>query len=50
VIIEKLCDQYMIKPDQRIDQLISKNNSALPEAIKDYVSGMTDAYAISSIA
>ncbi len=50
VIIGQLCDQYMIKTDHRIDQIMKKNHSALPEAIKDYVSGMTDAYAQSRIA
>jgi dGTPase len=50
VIIDQLCEQYMITPDQRIHELMKKNLSALPEAIKDYVSGMTDAYAKSSAA
>ena len=50
VIIDQLCEQYMITPDQRINALMKKNLSALPEAIKDYVSGMTDAYAKSSAA
>jgi len=49
-VINKLCEQYMIKPDQRIHDLMTKHGSALPEAIKDYVSGMTDAYAQSSAA
>ncbi len=49
-IIDQLCEQYMITPDQRINALMKKNHSALPEAIKDYVSGMTDAYAKSSVA
>lgn len=50
VIIGQLCEQYMIKSDQRIKDLMKKNDSALSEAIKDYVSGMTDAYAQSSVA
>jgi dGTPase len=45
-IVLALCDYYMITHDQRIEHLMKRTGSALPEAIKDYVSGMTDAYAL----
>ena len=45
VIIEQLCDQYMIMPSAKVLELQKRTGSALPEAIKDYVAGMTDGYA-----
>lgn len=45
VIIEQLCDQYMITPSDKVLELQKRTGSALPEAIKDYVAGMTDGYA-----
>jgi len=45
VIIEQLCDQYMITPSDKVIELQQRTGSALPEAVKDYVAGMTDKYA-----
>lgn len=46
VIIEQLCDQYMTTPPEKVQELQKRIGSALPEAIKDYVAGMTDGYAM----
>ena len=45
VMIEQLCDQYMIKPNEKVLELQQRTGSALFEAVKDYVAGMTDGYA-----
>lgn len=50
VIIERLCDQYMSSPSDKVLELQQRTGSALPEAVKDYVAGMTDGYAAAFIA
>lgn len=45
VIIENLCEEYMIKPPEKVLELQKRTVSALAEAVKDYVAGMTDRYA-----
>lgn len=47
-IIRKLCDSYLEKPTQKIIELNGRSHGALSEAVKDYVAGMTDEYAIKS--
>ena len=44
-IIESLCTFYLESPTDKVKEFQSKGNSDLPEAIKDYVAGMTDNYA-----
>ncbi|MFA5750649.1 MAG: dNTP triphosphohydrolase [Candidatus Shapirobacteria bacterium] len=45
-IVTTLCRQYASHPSDKILALVKKNSSPLPEAVKDYVSGMTDAFAL----
>lgn len=45
-IVTALCRHYAKHPAEKIISLIKKTNGAPSEGIKDYVSGMTDAYAI----
>jgi dGTPase len=45
LIIEQLCDQYMISPPDKVIELQKRTGSALVEAVKDYIAGMTDGYA-----
>lgn len=45
LIIEQLCEQYMITPSDKVLELQQRTDSALEEAVKDYVAGMTDGYA-----
>ncbi|MDD4287457.1 MAG: dNTP triphosphohydrolase [Candidatus Peribacteraceae bacterium] len=45
-IVTALCRQYASHPSDKILALMQKNSSLLPEAVKDYVSGMTDAFAL----
>jgi len=45
-IVTALCQQYASHPSDKILALMQKNSSLLPEAVKDYVSGMTDAFAL----
>ena len=44
-IVLDLCNYYKNNPDEKIKSLMKKNDSTLEEAIKDYVSGMTDQFA-----
>ncbi|MEI8230138.1 MAG: dNTP triphosphohydrolase [Candidatus Peregrinibacteria bacterium] len=44
-IILALCDQFEKSPLAKITALQTKTGSTLPEAVKDYVAGMTDAFA-----
>ncbi len=48
-IITHLCDMFFAHPTEKILLLRKKTGSNLPEAVKDYVAGMTDAYAKSRI-
>ncbi|MFH1444234.1 MAG: dGTP triphosphohydrolase [Candidatus Peregrinibacteria bacterium] len=45
-IVTALCRHYAEHPTDKILSLAKKTQGSLPEAIKDYVSGMTDAYAL----
>lgn len=45
-IIDDLCDQYMHRPPRKVSAIQERTGSALEEAIKDYVCGMTDDYAL----
>ncbi len=45
-IVTALCRHYENHPSDKIITLMQKTHGALPEAIKDYVSGMTDAFAM----
>lgn len=47
-VIKKLCEEYFRRPPQKVIDLQKKNNSTLEEAIKDYVSGMTDSFAMNA--
>lgn len=44
-VIRKLCDALHAKPTEKIAEFQHRTGSSLPEAVKDYVAGMTDAYA-----
>ncbi len=44
-ILEQLWAKYEATPTDKIQQLQRRTSSTLPEAIKDYIAGMTDAYA-----
>lgn len=44
--ISTLCHAYHTQPNPKVLALQKKTGGALEEAIKDYVSGMTDAYAL----
>ena len=49
-VILDLCTTYTKQPPEKVLALQEKNGSDLPEAIKDYVCGMTDGYAYLQIA
>ena len=44
-IVIALCEHFLQNPHEQIQTLQKRNGSSLIEAVKDYVSGMTDAYA-----
>ncbi|MSR87543.1 dNTP triphosphohydrolase, partial [Candidatus Peribacteria bacterium] len=44
-IILRLCDTLFAQPTDKVLALQKRTGSSLPEAVKDYVSGMTDTYA-----
>lgn len=44
-IILLLCAALQERPTEKIETIRTKTGGALPEAVKDYVAGMTDAYA-----
>lgn len=44
-IVTRLCDQLLNTPNAKVTGLRRITDSALPEAVKDYVAGMTDRYA-----
>jgi dGTPase len=48
-IIARLFHFYEKQPSRKIQDLQRKTNGALAEAIKDYIAGMTDQYAIESL-
>ena len=45
-VVRALCDRYQTSPPDKVLELQQKTNGALEEAIKDYVAGMTDTYAM----
>jgi len=45
-IVASLCDSYEKDPPAKVTELMKKTQGARTEAICDYVSGMTDAYAL----
>jgi len=46
LVIHVLCDTYRKSPNDVVSELISAHGSTIEEAVKDYVAGMTDAYAL----
>lgn len=48
-VITQLCEMYKREPTEKILELEKQTNGGLVEAIKDYVSGMTDDYALKMI-
>jgi dGTP triphosphohydrolase len=44
-IIKRLCDGLLKSPTEKILEFQKNTNGTLAEAVKDYVAGMTDAYA-----
>jgi dGTPase len=44
-LIIELCNRYLENPHPKITELMKKHSSTLVESIKDYVAGMTDAFA-----
>jgi dGTPase len=44
-IITQLCESYASSPPSKVTFLQKQTNGSLPEAVKDYVAGMTDAFA-----
>jgi len=49
-IIRSLCNHYMEKPSDKVLELQRRTEGAQLESVKDYVAGMTDQYAINSLA
>jgi dGTPase len=49
-IVTALCTHYETVPNPKVEALQARTDSALTEAIKDYVAGMTDHYAFSQAA
>jgi dGTPase len=47
-IVIALCNHYFEFPSPKVDALMQKHGSDRAQAVKDYVSGMTDAYAVSN--
>jgi len=45
-IVEKLCTHLLEHPTEKVNESQAKSQGALSEAIKDYVSGMTDRFAL----
>ena len=45
ILIRELCMRYEKNPPAKILDLQARTGSELPEAIKDYIAGMTDAFA-----
>lgn len=48
IIVTKLCNRLFAKPNDKVKELMKENGSELPEAVKDYVAGMTDTFAMAS--
>ncbi len=44
-IILALCEKFFAAPTEKILALAKRTGGALPEAVKDYIAGMTDVYA-----
>ncbi len=44
-IITTLCDRFFVDPPEKVLALQKRTGSGLPDAVKDYVAGMTDAFA-----
>jgi len=44
-VVASLCDRYRTDPPEKILRLQERTRSQLPEAVKDYVAGMTDHFA-----
>ncbi len=44
-IVRELCDAYLSSPPAKVTELQQRTGADLPNAVKDYVAGMTDAYA-----
>ncbi len=44
-VIRTLCDALLAAPSPKIESLRARTGSTLTEAVKDYVAGMTDAFA-----
>ncbi|OGJ60794.1 hypothetical protein A3A67_04150 [Candidatus Peribacteria bacterium RIFCSPLOWO2_01_FULL_51_18] len=45
-IIKKLFSRYMENPPRKVVELKNKTGGSLPEAVKDFIAGMTDTYAV----
>lgn len=48
-IVTTLCTAFFAHPDEKITALMERTGSTLEEAVKDYVCGMTDEYARSTV-
>ncbi len=48
--ITKLFAAYMAKPPAKVKELQKRTDAALHEAVKDYIAGMTDTFAVESLA
>ncbi len=44
-IIQALCARFSQDPPRKVEELKRKHGGTLPVAVKDYIAGMTDAYA-----
>lgn len=44
-IVDLLCRHFAVHPSEKIRTIAQRTGATLPEAIKDYVAGMTDAFA-----
>lgn len=45
-VITLLCNAYYAHPSDKVNAVQERTGTTLPEAVKDYVAGMTDAFAI----
>ncbi|MDA0376072.1 MAG: dNTP triphosphohydrolase [bacterium] len=49
-IVIRLCNHFLASNSSKVDELMELHSSTRVEAVKDYVAGMTDSFAMQSIA
>jgi len=48
-VIKKLFKSYLRKPPEKVLDLMKKTGSELPDAVKDFIAGMTDPFALETL-